>query len=72
MPTMKTAKTVVSSNTDIFDTAFSSGPPAQFDPLKIGLAPKTTPVRVHLRIHMQNQFHFKSRTVEKLVSYVMV
>lgn len=60
-------KTLVLKNTDVFRVGFSSGPPAQFKPMKIELVPNAKPVRVRLRNYTQEQRLFLSETVKKLV-----
>lgn len=60
-------KKIVNDHMDIFRTSFSSGPPANIEPLQIDVAPDATPVRVRLRKYSQAQREFLSRTVAKLV-----
>lgn len=60
-------KEIVTDHTDIFRTSFSSGPPANIEPLKIDLVPDAKPVRVRLRNYSQDQREFFSATVSKLV-----
>ena len=60
---------IVSDYIDIFRVTFSSGPPADFPPLRIDLHPTAKPIRVRLRNYSQAQRDFLATTVANLVKH---